>query len=194
MAVRYGLVAVAAMAMAAGAGIELRSARSFTIPDACVLGAADCAEVCRSLDDQRRAPADFIALAAYQLGPERPILLPPANLSMPAPADPHNIYAGAGAGLFSPAVAEQPSRVYSPNLVTGKVDVIDPETFTVIDHLAAMPSLEHVVPSWDLQTLWVSADVSARGGHGGVAPLDPRTGKLGKPFAVPDSYNIYFTP
>ena len=43
--------------------------------------------------------ADFIALAAYQLGPERPILLPPANLSMPAPVDPHNVYAGAGVGM-----------------------------------------------------------------------------------------------
>ena len=41
--------------------------------------------------------------------------------------------------MFSPAVAGQPSRVYSPNLVTGKVDVIDPETFKVIDSLVAMP-------------------------------------------------------
>ena len=192
MAVRNGFIAVAAMAIAIGAGFELRSAQSFTIPDACDAGAA-CADICMSAE-QGQTPDAFIALAAYQLGPERPILLPPANLTMPAPVDPHNVYASAGAGLFSPAVAGQPSRVYSPNLVTGKVDVIDPETFTVIDHLAAMPSLEHVVPSWDLQTLWVSADVSARGGHGGVAPLDPKTGKLGKTIAVPDSYNIYFTP
>ena len=96
--------------------------------------------------------------------------------------------------MFSPAVAGEPSRVYSPNVVTGKVDVIDPETFKVIDSLAVMPSPEHIVPSWDLQTLWVSADVSARGGHGGVAPIDPRTGKIGKAIDVPDSYNIYFTP
>jgi hypothetical protein len=59
---------------------------------------------------------------------------------MPAPVDPHNVYAGAGVGMFSPAVGGQPSRVYSPNLVTGKVDVIDPETFKVIDSLSAMPS------------------------------------------------------
>ena len=36
--------------------------------------------------------------------------------------------------------------------------------------------------------------MSARGGHGGVMPIDPRTGKLGKVVDVPDSYNIYFTP
>ena len=35
MAVRNGLVAVAAMAVAICAGVELRSAQSFTIPDAC---------------------------------------------------------------------------------------------------------------------------------------------------------------
>ena len=194
MAFRKGLAAAAAAAIAVGAGFELRSAQSLTIPDACALGAADCAHICRSLDDQNRAPADFVALAAYQLGPQRPILLPPANLSMPAPVDPHNVYAGAGAGMFSPAVEGEPSRVYSPNVVTGKVDVIDPQTFKVIDSLAVMPSPEHIVPSWDLQTLWVSADVSARGGHGGVAPIDPRTGKIGKAIDVPDSYNIYFTP
>ena len=188
-----GLAAAAAMAIAAGVGFELRSAQSFTIPNACVEGSA-CAYVCSSVLEQGRTAADFIALAAYQLGPERPILLPPANLSMPAPVDPRNVYAGAGVGMFSPAVAGQPSRVYSPNLVTGKVDVIDPDTFKVIDSLAAMPSPEHIVPSWDLQTLWVSADVSARGGHGGVAPIDPRTGKVGKVVDVPDSYNIYFTP
>jgi DNA-binding beta-propeller fold protein YncE len=193
MAVRNGLVAVAAMAIAVGAGFELRSAQSFTIPNACVEGSA-CAYVCASVLEQGRTAADFIALAAYQLGPERPIAMPPANLSMPAPVDPHNVYAGAGVGMFSPAVAGQPPRVYSPNLVTGKVDVIDPDTFKVIDSLAAMPSPEHIVPSWDLQTLWISADVSARGGHGGVAPIDPKTGKVGKVVDVPDSYNIYFTP
>ena len=187
MAVRNVLAAAAAAAIAVGAGFELRSAQSFTIPDACALGAPDCAAVCRSLDDQSRSPADFVALAAYQLGPERPIPLPPANLTMPAPVDPHDVYAGAGANMFSPVVAAQPSRVYSPNLITGKVDVIDPQTFKVIDSLPAIPSPEHIVPSWDLQTLWVTADVSERGGHGGVAPIDPKTGKLGKAIDLPDA-------
>src|SRR5271169_4661658 len=193
MAFRNGFVAAAAMAIAVGAGFGLRGAQSFTIPNACVEGSA-CAYVCSSVLEQGRTAADFIALAAYQLGPERPILMPPANLSMPAPVDPHNVYAGAGAGMFSPAVAGQLTRVYSPNLLTGRVDVIDPETFTVVDSLEAIPSPEHIVPSWDLQTLWVSGDVGARGGHGAVMPIDPRTGKLGKAIDVPDSYNMYFTP
>jgi DNA-binding beta-propeller fold protein YncE len=189
-----GLAASAvAMAIAVGSDSDLRSAQSFTIPTACT-DAAQCAALCRSAVEQGRTESDFIALASYQLGPERPILLPPANLSMPAPVDPHNVYAGVGAGLFSPAVAGHLKRVYSPNLLTGKVDVIDPETFTVIDSLTAIPSAEHIVPSWDLETLWVSGDISYRGGHADVMPIDPKTGKLGAAIDVPDSYNMYFTP
>jgi len=194
MGSRNGLaVAAAAAAITLGAGFGLRDAQSFTVPSPCAAGAA-CAYLCRGIANDDRTPSDFIALAAYQLGPEKPIALPPVPLDTPPPVDRHNVYAGAGAGMFSPAVSDQPSRVYSPNLITGKVDVIDPETFKVVDSLTAMPSPEHIVPSFDLQTLWVSADVSARGGHGGVAPIDPRTGKVGKVVDVPDSYNIYFTP
>ena len=78
--------------------------------------------------------------------------------------------------------------------MTGKVDVIDPDTFKVVDSLAAMPSPEHIVPSWDLQTLWVSADVSARGGawRRRADRSEDRQGRQGGRRA--DSYNMYFTP
>jgi DNA-binding beta-propeller fold protein YncE len=194
MASRNGLTAAAAAAaIAVGAGLGLRAAQSFTVPSRCAEGAA-CFYVCHSIVEQGRTASDFIALAAYQLGPERPIDMPAVSLATPPPVDSHNVYAGAVAGMFSPAVAGELTRVYSPNLATGRVDVIDPETFKVVDSLTATPSPEHIVPSWDLQTLWVSADVSMSGGHGGVIPIDPRTGKAGKQIDVPDSYNIYFTP
>jgi DNA-binding beta-propeller fold protein YncE len=176
-----------------GPDSALDTAQSLTIPTVCT-DAAKCAAFCRTVAEEGRTESDFIELAAYQLGPSKPIDLPPANMSMPAPVDPKNVYAGAGAGMFSPAVAGHPSRVYSPNLITGKVDVIDPETFKVIDSLNAIPSPEHIVPSWDLQTLWVSGDISYRGGHADVMPIDPKTGQLGKAIEVPDSYNMYFTP
>ena len=190
-----GFVVASALASTAilGADSGLDTAQSFTIPTACT-DAAACAALCRSVGEEGRTESDFIQLAAYQLGPEKPIPLPPANMSMPAPVDPKNVYAGAGAGMLSPAVAGHLSRVYSPNLITGKVDVIDPETFSVIESLAAIPSPQHIVPSWDLQTLWVSGDISYRGGHADVMPIDPKTGKLGKAIDVPDSYNMYFTP
>ncbi len=176
-----------------GSDSALETAQSFTIPTACT-EPAQCAAFCSSVVEQGRSESDFLQLAAYQLGPEQAIDLPPANLSMPAPVDPKNVYAGTGAGMFSPVVAGHLSRVYSPNLITGKVDVIDPETFKVVESLEAIPSPQHIVPSWDLQTLWVSGDISYRGGHADVVPIDPKTGKLGKAIEVPDSYNLYFTP
>jgi len=190
-----GFVGASALSLTVvlGADSGLETAQSFTIPTACT-DAAVCAALCRSVGEEGRTESDFISLAAYQLGPEKPIALPPANLSMPAPVDPKNVYAGTGAGMFSPAIAGHLSRVYSPNLTTGKVDVIDPETFAVIERLAAIPSPQHIVPSWDLQTLWVSGDISYRGGHADVMPIDPKTGKLGAAIDVPDSYNMYFTP
>jgi len=186
-----GWIGAAALTLAGAIGSD--SGRSFTIPTVCT-DAAQCAALCRSAGEEGRTEADFIRLAAYQLGPENPIALPAANLSMPAPVDPKNVYAGAGAGMLSPAVMGQLSRVYSPNLTTGRVDVIDPATFTVIESLAAIKSPQHIVPSWDLQTLWLSGDISYRGGHADVMPIDPKTGKLGKAIDVPDSYNMYFTP
>jgi len=113
MGFRNGLTAAAAAAaIAAGAGFGLRAAQSFTIPTGCAEGAA-CAYVCRGAGEQGRTESDFIALAAYQLGPERPILLPPANLSMPAPVDPHNVYAGTGAGM-TPRYGPRRSAVQEP--------------------------------------------------------------------------------
>jgi DNA-binding beta-propeller fold protein YncE len=127
--------------------------------------------------------------------PQTPLVeLPPGNLTMPAPPDLHNVYSEIGPDRFSPATQGHLSRVYVPDLTEGKVIVIDPATYQVVDSFAAVPSPQHIVPSWDLQTLWVSGDISYTGGHAAVAPIDPRTGKLGAPINVPDSYNMYFTP
>ena len=112
----------------------------------------------------------------------------------PPLVDPKNVYASIAADDISPATAGALSRVYVPNLITGKVDVIDPATFSVVDSYFAIPSPQHIVPSWDLQTLWVAGDISYRGGHASVAAIDPRTGKLTRTIDLPDAYNMYFTP
>jgi YVTN family beta-propeller protein len=49
------------------------------------------------------------------------------------------------------------------------------------------------VPSWDLKTLWVTNNAEGRT-DGSLTPIDPRTGKPGKPIAVDDPYNMYFSP
>jgi DNA-binding beta-propeller fold protein YncE len=50
---------------------------------------------------------------------------------------------------------------------------------------------QHVVPSYDLKTLYVTAD---RPGSGSLTPINPRTGKPGRRLRIDDAYNMYFTP
>ena len=52
---------------------------------------------------------------------------------------------------------------------------------------------QHVVPSYDLKTLWVTS-VGDRRVPGSVTPIDPTTGQPGAPIKVDDPYNLYFTP
>src|SRR5262249_58168785 len=75
---------------------------------------------------------------------------------MPPVADPANLYSETTAGKLSPAVASHPSRVYVPHLQSNDVYVIDPATLTVIDRFKVGTNPQHVVPSWDLTTLWVT--------------------------------------
>src|SRR5581483_7477336 len=52
---------------------------------------------------------------------------------MPPLLDPNNVWAATRPGNLSPVVAKFPARVYVPNTISNTVDVIDPETFKVID-------------------------------------------------------------
>jgi DNA-binding beta-propeller fold protein YncE len=171
----------------------LGGAQSFTIPTYCVT-AGQCSALCRTIVEKGRTGEDFIKLAALELGPPDVFTLPPREGRTPPLVDPTNVYSETRAGNFSPAVADALPRVYAPNLITGKVDVIDPATFTVIDHFAAGQSPQHVVPSWDLKTLWVAGDESEPRAKGSLVPIDPKTGKPGTPVPVDDAYNLYFTP
>ena len=46
---------------------------------------------------------------------------------MPPVADPHNVYAAAGAGMFSAAANAAKPLIYVPHVKSGDVSVIDPE-------------------------------------------------------------------
>jgi len=104
-----------------------------------------------------------------------------------------NLYGDAAAGKLSEAVREALPRVYVPNLQSNDVYVIDPATFTVVDKFRVGLNPQHVVPSWDLKTLWV-ANNAENTTKGSLTPIDPKTGKPGKAIAVDDPYNMYFTP
>ncbi|MFI5872793.1 YncE family protein [Streptomyces sp. NPDC051445] len=108
---------------------------------------------------------------------------------MPPVLDPKDVYAADRPGRLSPVVKDFPSRVYVPNTESDTVSVIDPKTYRVIETIRVGRQPQHVVPSWDLKTLWVNNNR----GHT-LTPIDPRTGKAGKEVSVHDPYNLYFTP
>jgi YVTN family beta-propeller protein len=112
----------------------------------------------------------------------------PASAAVRA-AGPVNIYDGAGAGKLSATAKHARSLVYVPNTVSDTVQVIDPRTFRVVGRYPTGREPQHVVPSWDLKTLWVNDD---RGND--LIPINPVTGKPGRQVHVEDPYNLYFTP
>ena len=131
-----------------------------------------------------------IGLAAIAVGTAGAVDTVPG---MPPVTDPNNLYSETTADKLSPAVAKALPRVYVPNLQSNDVSVIDPATLKVVDRFPVGVNPQHVVPSWDLMTLWVTNNAEHRT-DGTLTPIDPVTGKPGAPVAVDDPYNMYFTP
>ena len=142
------------------------------------------------------APTDPVA-AATQAAPLAPPATTPVAVQvipgMPPVIDPSNLYSETGVGHIAPEVAQDLPRVYVPNLRSNDVSVIDPATNKVVDHFPVGKSPQHVVPSWDLRTLWVTNNAEGTV-HGSLTPIDPRTARPGPSIAVDDPYNMYFTP
>src|SRR6188474_705194 len=112
---------------------------------------------------------------------------------MPSIVDPSNLYSETAAGKIDPNIAADLPRVYVPNLQSNDVYVIDPSTLKVVDKFKVGLNPQHVVPSYDLRTLWV-ANNAENTKRGSLTPVDPKTGKPGKAIAVDDPYNMYFSP
>ena len=112
---------------------------------------------------------------------------------MPPVVDPTNLYSETAAGKVRPDVAAALPRIYVPNRRSNDVTVIDPNTMKVVDRFPVGVHPQHVVPSWDLKTLWVTNNAEKRF-DGTLTPIDPATGKPGKPIDVDNPYNMYFTP
>jgi YVTN family beta-propeller protein len=91
--------------------------------------------------------------------------------------------------VLSGAAVHALPRIYVPNSRSDTVDVIDPQTFKIVAHFAVGGLPQHVVPAWDLKTLYVTNDTG-----NSLTPINPRTGKPGKDIPVADPYNMYFTP
>jgi len=147
-----------------------------------------------NLSSSRRRIAHLAALAALAAAASSSAAPPVQTVpGMPPVGDPANLYGDAGEGKLSDAVRGALPRVYVPNLQSNDVYVIDPATFKVVDRFRVGLNPQHVVPSWDLKTLWV-ANNAENTTKGSLTPIDPLTGKPGKAIAVDDPYNMYFTP
>jgi YVTN family beta-propeller protein len=123
---------------------------------------------------------------------------PPANAArslplrpgrVPAPLSRRDVYAAGRPGHLAPQTRGALARVYVPNSVSNTVDVIDQRTARVVGHFRTGALPQHVTPSWDLRTLWVTNDTG-----NSLTPIDPRTARPGRPVPVRDPYNLYFTP
>jgi YVTN family beta-propeller protein len=108
---------------------------------------------------------------------------------MPPVTDPNNIYAADSPNNLSEVVKKMPELVYVPNLKSATVTVINPKTYKIIKTIQTHSGPQHVVPSWDLKTLWVNDN---KGNY--LTPIDPMTATAGKDIYVHDPYNLYFTP
>ena len=73
--------------------------------------------------------------------------------------------------------------MYVPNSRSGSVTIIDPRTYQVVRTFPTGRIPQHVVPSWDLKTLWVTNNAEGRT-DGTLTPIDPVTGKPGNEIAV----------
>jgi YVTN family beta-propeller protein len=100
-----------------------------------------------------------------------------------------NVYAADRAGNLSAVARLARPLVYVPNSDSNTVDVIDQRTFKVVEHFSVGVLPQHVVPAWDLKTLYVTNDEG-----NSLTTIDPRTGKPGRTIPVDDPYNMYFTP
>jgi YVTN family beta-propeller protein len=142
----------------------------------------------------------LVTLACFAQGPATPTpAVGPAHgviatvAGMPSVPDPKNLYSETTPDKILPAVAADLPRVYVPNLQSNDVYVIDPATLKVVDRFRVGLNPQHVVPAWDMRTLWV-ANNAENTKKGSLTPIDPRTGKAGKPVDVEDPYNMYWSP
>jgi YVTN family beta-propeller protein len=113
-------------------------------------------------------------------------IAPSTSTTAPPPTD---VYAFTHAGMLADSVRDVPARVYVPNGHANAVTVIDPATLQIVGTFGVDELPQHVVPSYNMQTLYVTNNNGNT-----LTPIDPRTGTPGSALPVNDPYNLYFSP
>ena len=101
-----------------------------------------------------------------------------------------DIYSHTLAGMLTPVTRRAKYLVYAPDSQGNGVYVIDPHTYRVIRYIPTGVEVQHVVPAWNLRTLYATNDLS-----NSLTPINPDTGRRAGPnIPVTDPYNLYFSP
>jgi YVTN family beta-propeller protein len=109
---------------------------------------------------------------------------------MPRVLDSADVYAADRPGGLSAVARRARPLIYVPHTNSNDVWVIDPATYKVVERVPnAGAEVQHVVPSYDLRSLYALGDNS-----NSLLTFDPRTGRPGRRIRVADPYNLYFTP
>ncbi|MBI3208814.1 MAG: beta-propeller fold lactonase family protein [Candidatus Solibacter usitatus] len=108
---------------------------------------------------------------------------------MPPIVDPLNIYSETTKDRIQPWIRQHPELIYVPNAQGNTVSVIDPKKMEVIRTFPVGKEPQHVVPSYDLKTLYATNDLNDT-----LSEIDPATGTFVRTIRVDDPYNMYYTP
>jgi DNA-binding beta-propeller fold protein YncE len=101
-----------------------------------------------------------------------------------------NVYSHTFPGMLTNVTRRARYLIYAPDSGGSGVYVIDPKTYRVIRYIATGQMVQHVVPGWNLRTLYATNDLG-----NSLTPINPDTGKRAGPnIPVADPYNMYFTP
>jgi DNA-binding beta-propeller fold protein YncE len=178
----------------------MRRGKTASVPGRAVTAAGGRARRLRRVRSQASALAVAAGLALAACGsthqhagtgppPATPSRLPRAAGGGRGPHGTVDVYRADGPADLSPAVRGDPALVYVPNSMSGTVDVISQRTLKVVEQFPTGALPQHVTPAWNLKTLYVDNDLG-----NSLTPINPRTGRPGRPIAVEDPYNLYFSP
>jgi len=110
-----------------------------------------------------------------------------ARYHVPPLVNPHNVYAADR--VLSPVVRHFRPLIYVPDSGSNMVQEIDPRTYQIVREFPVGAVPQHVVPSYDLRTLWVTNDIG-----NSLTAINPANGRPERTVPVADPYNLYFTP
>jgi DNA-binding beta-propeller fold protein YncE len=137
-----------------------------------------------------KTSANTTGAAASSAGP-KPYVAPQFRHRIPGmpPVVDNDVYSQTRAGMLAPRVRRDPALLYVPDSAGSRVTVISQRTRRVVRVIPTGYLDQHVVPSYDLRTLYTNSSYADQ-----LVSINPRTGTKTGTISMPRPYNLYFTP